>query len=1114
MADYAARIEDARFNADELGRIADELAFSGDPKDALLRTRAIALKLKLGLAARAAGPALTGAADRPSWLDDLSLPPIDGRPLHAYGLSDHAFIVLEAKLKRRNGLLPTHDRVFAAQFVLWAAEWFRRCYDGTGQRWDTLGAALGIRAAWGEYRKLTDVGLREWRIPELRINGTHHRLAALARQGGFPMAALEGNGAGWAPRFLERLVGRLLAEPEPSLDAAERTAFSLNEDVPETWRSQEIRIVSAELAVCVVRLRQRAEAGGASGQLASSWLDLHYPNWRDELPLGLTRETGRVLLDGLLATVLAGGGGAVRVRRLLAISTGGRREQVELKLAGTLTDVSGRAILRTLGDDWSRLRLHPSGEFARYVAGELATAEPREDGCWMARPTTSRSVFDLPAAVSVATELRGGVARVGSPFRLPGGEPLTTGLRAYVAEGEPADGNSLLLAGVGTGSGGYPPEQLYLDAPDDWGCEPHGNGATCALIESGSGAGRRLWCVEGAVIATSQVGDRYLVRTGQKGDQRDRLVLLGDAPPGIDRANDDVPVFLGVPRIQLREGRRERGAAPGEIHWRIRGATSWRSDLDRAVPGRCEFAWRDTTTGHIRDRQEAVVLPAAFQIERIRSADRFDLTVSGWPDHIEVEGGLRVDSRRWRFGIRGSPRSCAQIRLQPPEGELVTLRVGLPHQAWIDNWTAGPLARNERISISNINRYVARADGRCELLADLFDRNGRPVPEGSTSWWVEGELPLSTIRDDLAALLRPLADLRAVVKLNFNDGHNDHWFVGEFDHELRREGRGWRPDRVVNDEEVRVVGRTLARPVCERDFGEYGLLASANHRPLELPTLHGDWLVYLRSNARVLSCPLLVRGLAPTTAPTTPLAKAMAIGERTPRLAAICALIDKTLATPTSPESRTLIREAIDLALSLDGLPPGTFDILALMAERPLLGAVMLFQVAAPQLEVLFRLTEGLPTAWATIPARCWDQAGSALAEQLFAIAPDDPGLVGKIVSDRRKAIAEHEPALAPLLGLRPPRVPLMEAANAFLNRSGDQVRDMRSPCRPARDRLLPDWKVGSHFWRVLDAPVVAALAAREVVRLESPEVRCIKDVARRHPRWFRQGFAAALKDD
>lgn len=1099
----AARIEDARDDPIELGRIADELQGVPGTEATRLRFRAVLLRQQ-------ARKSTASSTPLPAWLSELGLPAIDGRPLHRYRLSDEGFTQLERKLSSQASTLRfAPGPILAASFVLWAAEWFRRHYDGKGLRWEDLGRVLGFHAEQQEWRRLADLGLKRWGIPELRINGVRYRLAAIARQGGFPLAAIEGQGSGWAPSFLGRLVGRLLGEFDQTLDVAEELAAGLMELVPETWRNAEIRLVSAELAVEVVRLRREAIAAGLSDDAqASAWLDVHRAGWRDDLPIGVSSAVGRALVDGLMrAPVLHGGAGAVKVERRLSLTRGGRRETVVMMLDGELRDEGGAGISRNLGDAWNRLRLAPSGGFAQYAAGELATAEPDESGRWIARSSLSRDVFEVPPEVAVSAELRGAGQRVGRPFVLPGGQAVTAAVRVYATDARPDGNNEFQL--LGTGSGGYRPERLLIDLGADWECAPHGEGATVSIVPEGASQTRFLFSVHGGATATSPRGDRYLIRAGQKGDTRDRLMLTGSQATVCTHIDDDLPVFLGMPELRLCEGRRDRAANVGELWWRPAGSRQWLADVKTAKLGVCEFGWRDAATGHIRALAAAVILPIDFAVERRRGAEWIDVAVTGWMGRIEVDGGMRSASG-WRFPARGSARSTCTIRLLGDRAPIV-LAVPLPHLAWIHDWRDGPMKRDAQLSLSNIHRYVARTDGRCELLADLFDRDRRPVPQASTSWWVDGELPLSTIRDDLAALLRPHADLDAFVKLTFNDSQGNVWHVGEFDHVLDQAGRGWTPSRAVVDEEARIVGRALHAPAVERDFGPFGFAESLNHRPFELPALYGDWIAYLRAADRVLSRPRFIRGYALSSAPNTPLAKAMAIGEPLERRGALRAVVDAALADRV--EGRGIVRAAIDLALSLRGLPPSTFDVLQLLPERPLLATRMVFQAGSDELEAIMRLADGLPLAWPVVPEKYWTAAEEAQADYLFDAIPDQPMMVAEIIGGRRKAIAEREPAIARLLHLPVESKRLLETANAFLNRSEDRIQPAPNPLRPEHASLLPFWPVDEGFWRALDAPVAAALAAKSRIVLTSPQITCVKDVARRHPRWFSEGFQSAIME-
>lgn len=1133
---YATRIAAASEDAVELARIADELQGVPGSAAAKLRLRAIGLRVKLrqptsrlgqssrrlgvGGAGSGCGPDPTRPAAEPrgvvlaAWLGKLGITAIDERPLYQYRIAEEGFEWLQHLLVEQRHALGSHSgRERAGQFVLWAAEWFRRCYDGTGQRWDALGAELNVQLQWTEWRHLTDTGLRFWKLKPLRLNGVHHRLAAIAQQGGFPCAAIE-RGAGWAPSFLEALVSQLAAVPDPQLDAADAVAERLIGMVPDTWRSREIRVVSAELALEVVALRREAEAHGVpEGALISSWLDQHRAGWRDRLPLPVGSEAARSLINGLMRTVtLRGGSESVRCNRWLEVHAGGRRVGIELELSGLLKDVTGKALTSGLAADWSRLRLYAAGDFAQHVFGELAVADPDGQGQWLSRASTTRTRYELPNEIAITTELRGDGRRVVAPFVLAGGEPVRSDLRVYARD---AEGEVSRFRLIGTGSGGFREEQLFIDVPDDWAIETHGDDAVAAMLPDGAMDGRALWRVGGTVVATNTRGDRYLLRANQQIGQRDSLLLHGERVQGCELADGQGLFFQGAPTARVQEGRRDRAASNDELWWRPAGSSAWRSGISCTAPGPCEFAWRDKLTGHIRDRADAVIAGEGFQIRSQRVGEWHEVQVDGWDGSIEASAGIAHGPSCWRLPLKGNTRSRLLLTLRAADEREFGIAVPIRHQAWIESWSDGPTPRNARLSLSTINKYVARADGRCELMADLLDRSGRPVSQRQASWWVEGELPLSSIRDDLAALLRPYGDIRAMVRLNFNDANEDYWMIGEFGYDLKEERGGFVPEPAMAEQGVRIVRRELAQPEREHDdLGVYNLIDTLNHRPIALPRHHGAWLVYLRASDRILSCPRIDPGQPMTSLPPSQLGRVMTLPDEQMRAVALRELYEDVAADPTGPASRKLVRQLIDLALSLDGLPPGTFDALRLVGDKPLLGPLMLYQARSEEIEPLLRLAEGLPFAWWLIPAANWDRAEQSQAEYLFKHFPDDVEPVAHWIGQRRATIAAFEPILAPFLKQAAPKEPLEVAANGFLNRSSDRIQaSIPNPFRPRLDDVLPSWLFSETFWRALDAPVAAALAARQRITLLDPEVAAAKDMARKHPRWFQEAFAAAVME-
>jgi hypothetical protein len=247
---------------------------------------------------------------------------------------------------------------------------------------------------------------------------------------------------------------------------------------------------------------------------------------------------------------------------------------------------------------------------------------------------------------------------------------------------------------------------------------------------------------------------------------------------------------------------------------------------------------------------------------------------------------------------------------------------------------------------------------------------------------------------------------------------------------------------------------------------------------------------------------------------STILGRAMAVGNWHKRQEALRACCDDALDDPTGQNCRAFVRELVDLAVSLDGLPPSTFDVFRQLRDRPQLAPYLLFFAGPGELEQVLRLADGLPFAWYLVPRRFWYEAASAQADYLFARVPDEHALVASAIREAREAIAAFDPVLAPLLVLEAPPETLDGAANDFLVRSVDRIEGGRwSPFRPARQDLLPQWTYLERYWRALDAPIAAALAALEIIDLDEAEIACVKDVARRHPRWFREGFAAKIRE-
>jgi hypothetical protein len=574
-------------------------------------------------------------------------------------------------------------------------------------------------------------------------------------------------------------------------------------------------------------------------------------------------------------------------------------------------------------------------------------------------------------------------------------------------------------------------------------------------------------------------------------------------------------VCIGQPILLCRERGQERRPRHGETWWRRGGDRDWKAESGFDGTGLCEFAWRDPATGFIRDRSAAIILPAEFSTQLKRRADDVELQVTGWPGQVQVEPGLPLQRGGWAFRTRGATASVATIRLSSG-GRDIVLKESIPHQAWIFEWSGRPLSVRQTIGLSELHFYVARADGRCELMARLLDRDGHPVPQAEMRWTFDDELPLASIRDDVAGLILPSDELDVRVELNFNDGRDDHWYVSEFAAQLVPESRGLVLSRALLDENAQLVGRPLHDPTREESLGVYDLTQQLSSGPIPVSSREGFWLLYFRAQDRVLTRPYLIQGGQLKQQPNSRLGKAMAIPFKPNREEALLSLL-VNLETDHSA-THALMREFIDLVVSLRGLQPETFDILAMLTNHPQVAVRMLFEAQADELSCVIDLETGLPFAWTTIRKEVWIEVARARFEWLMSALPET--LTNKVataaqaISSVRCGIAALQPALASVLELPSSTRELREAAQDMMRRAQDRASSfMHNPFRPDLSSLLPSWQFREDCWRALDAPCAAALACSGRAQLTPAQTRCVKDVARNHPRYFEEAFSAFLRE-
>ena len=244
----------------------------------------------------------------------------DGRSLYLYRLTEGDFSDLEDLLQHwLSQLLPRYGlaRVaalsgFAELFVLYAAEWWRRRYDGSDFSWEPMLRELGTDPdEWSPTQRsdFVRLGFRGWRIRP-RESGGMRFIGSVAVQGGLPLKLLASS-RGRIGQLLSRVLHLATGSQVTQSDLL-NWVESLATTLPQTYRQGTIYTLLADVAWAVLGLKQ--EAGLQSSEDAVAILDRKIPHWRDRFPLPVEGKHAQGMIKQLIRDVAS-----VRIERQAAV---------------------------------------------------------------------------------------------------------------------------------------------------------------------------------------------------------------------------------------------------------------------------------------------------------------------------------------------------------------------------------------------------------------------------------------------------------------------------------------------------------------------------------------------------------------------------------------------------------------------------------------------------------------------------------------------------------------------------------------------------------------------------------------------------------------------------
>lgn len=961
----------------------------------------------------------------------------DGRELYLYRLTDDEFLELEEMLRELLGrLLPVFGLAkvadltgFAALFVLYASEWWRRRYDGSGFSWEPILRDLGADPnEWspGQRSEFVQHGLRDWRLKP-RESGALRFLGAVAVQGGLPLKLLA-TARGGIGHLLSRVL-QLAAGSQITQADLQTWVESLSVMLPKSYRQGAIYTLLTDVAWTVLKLKQ--EAGLTTSADAIAILDNKIVGWRERFPLPVDDVHAQGMIEQLVRDAAN-----VRIeRRKVFLPLDRFLEQDEtgdwtLRSRLLLPDAVKADEIGTLFDI-SLDDLPRAAELALIVNNQAQTTSMRR----MAGNDSYR-LERKPWGFSREEAAREHVLRMTAPdgrvwsVTATKGESLDENL-AWVFV---ADGSSYQLFRQGSGSVAL--TEALVAMPVNWHIEPEID-SECIDLGQLEIPLRCVYRGKGIIKAQRNGGLVFRLRTGYAGATEEHYQWRGNRY-WLGFHNPDI-AFKGLPHLYRVDDEGLSRKMEGQVSFSVAGG-------ENATQAIGPTTLRYPSTGDIKHRCRMVLLPTSADLKmEYRDAMSGAIHLEGWK-----ASSARVVAPEVRQQLHsnddGLVLEMAALSGNPVpdnvEIEVFWYHTAVPAKLTVPFPSKGVRAfdgagremRNGALlavqQIAGIRLLVSGGQNTAEMFLEISTKHNRTMRRHKLRT-LPGAVSLQVRLQDYMADIHHLMsiddspDTRVKVDVTFYGVKQFSLILARYAAPLDKEVGdvllGTSDIQMMTTEELEVVpvfairlehpgDEPLVLPACTSE----GVVTGAWCFSPELRE-PGAWLIYPGPEAQLPFRPTLWPvGSGPVEG--NGLTFVMGIPDTELRKAAIDQVIAAMAADFDDP-SWTNVEQ---LVAQVGHLPLTTLDVWRRFAHSPQGMAALAFRFSNMPGGFYTRFSQELPFAWETVPFLALRGAMECLKNQCMTTFGDDAGsaIFRSHLDARVNELSAMNGALAFLLGV------------------------------------------------------------------------------------------------